>query len=55
MHWFCPNELSRCVDGISQKYVVTKPLIPTIWPIQEGIDLTHKEVITLEEAGFPFD
>jgi hypothetical protein len=27
----------------------------TTWLIQEGIDLTQKEVIILEEAGFSFD
>jgi hypothetical protein len=37
-----------------QKYVVVKPSVPIVWPIQEGINLTQKEVITLEEAGFSF-
>jgi hypothetical protein len=33
MHWFCPDDLSRYVDGIMQKNVVVRPSIPTIWPI----------------------
>jgi hypothetical protein len=54
MHLFCPDDLSRCVGGIVQKYVVSKPLVPTAWLIQEGTNLTQKEVTTLEEAGFSF-
>ncbi len=52
MHWFCPNDLNCCVGGTVQKYVATKLSVPTVWPIQEGI---QKEVITLEEARFSFD
>jgi hypothetical protein len=37
------------------KYIVVRPSIPIVWFIQEGIDLTQKEVITLEEVGFSFD
>jgi hypothetical protein len=37
------------------KYVIPRPSIPTKWPIQKGIDLTQKEVTTLEEVGFSFD
>ncbi len=55
MHWFCFNDLSHCVDGTTRKYIVDRPLMPTIWLIQEGIDLTQKGVITFEEMGFSFD
>jgi hypothetical protein len=54
MHWFCPNDLSCCVSGTTQKYVVPRPLVLTIWPIKEGTNLTQKEIITLEEVGFSF-
>jgi len=47
--------LSHCVSGITQKYTVVRPLVPTIWLIQKGTDLTQKEVITLKEVGFSFD
>jgi hypothetical protein len=30
LHWFCPNDLSHCVDGTMGKYVVVKSLVPTI-------------------------
>jgi hypothetical protein len=26
--------------------------VPSLWPVQEGIDLTQDEVKTLEEIGF---
>jgi hypothetical protein len=47
MHWFFLDDLSHCVDGTSQKYAIVKPSVLTIWPIQEGSDLTQKEVTTL--------
>ncbi len=55
IHWFCLDDLSHCVGGTTQKYVVVRPLMPTIWLIQEGTNLTQKEVITIEEVGFSFD
>jgi hypothetical protein len=55
MHWFCPDDLSHCVNGTTQKYAIIKPLIPIVWPIQEDINLTQKEITTLEEVGFSFD
>jgi hypothetical protein len=55
MHWFCLNDLNHCVGGTVQKYVVVRPSVPIVWPIQEGIDLTQKEVTTLEEVGFFLD
>jgi len=38
-HWFCRDDFDRCVHGTTQKYVITRPIVPTIWPIQEGINL----------------
>jgi hypothetical protein len=43
------------VGGTIQKLGVVRLVFPTIWPIQEGIELIQKEVITLEEARFSFD
>jgi hypothetical protein len=53
IHWFCFDVLSHCVDGTTQKYVDARPLVPIVWLIQEGTNLTQK-AITLEEAGFSF-
>jgi hypothetical protein len=55
MHWFCLDDLNHCVSGTTQKYAVVRPSVPIVWPIQEGTDLTQKEVTTLEEVGFSFD
>ncbi len=55
MHWFCPNDLNCCVSGAMQKYPIARPLVPPIWPIQEGTNLTQKEVTTLKETWFSFN
>jgi hypothetical protein len=55
MHWFCLDDLNCCVHGTTQKYTVVRPSVPTVWPIQEGIDLIQKEATTLEETRFSFD
>jgi hypothetical protein len=47
--------LTCCVGGTTQKHVVVKPLVPTVWLIKEGINLTQKEVLTLEEMRVSFD
>ncbi len=47
--------MSCCVGGTTQKYAVARPLVLTIWLIQEGTNLIQKKVITLEEVGFSFD
>jgi hypothetical protein len=50
--WFCANDLTCCVGGIGRKYYVDKPLVPSMWSMQVGTNLTHFEVTNLEEAGF---
>jgi hypothetical protein len=50
--WFCANDLTCCVGGIGRKYYVDRPLVPSMWSMQVGTNLTHFEVTTLEEAGF---
>ncbi len=43
------------MGGIVQKLAIIRPTIPTLWPIQEGINLTQKDVTTIEEVVFSFD
>jgi hypothetical protein len=38
-----------------KKYVVVCPHVSTVWPIQHSVNLTQKEVSSLEEDGFMFD
>jgi len=51
---FCPNDLNHYVDGTSRKFAVARLVVPTVWPIQKGTNLTQNELITLEEVGFSF-
>jgi hypothetical protein len=36
-------------------FIIARRAIPIVWPIQEIINLTQKEVIILEEVRFSFD
>jgi hypothetical protein len=47
--WFCENDLTRCVGGTREKYCIDRPLVPSTWPVQVGINLIQFEVIALEE------
>jgi hypothetical protein len=47
--------LSYCIAKTLQKFIIARLVVPIIWPIQEGTNLTQKEVTSLEEAGFSFD
>ncbi len=41
---------------IIRKFAIARHVVPTIWPIQKGSNLTQKKVITLEKATrFSFD
>jgi hypothetical protein len=42
----------HCVEGISRKYALDKPTLPSLCPMQAGIDLIQIEVVSLEEVGF---
>jgi hypothetical protein len=37
------------------KFAIVRPVVPTVWLIQKGTNLTQKEVIALEKLGFTFD
>jgi hypothetical protein len=49
---FWVDDLIHCVRGIRRKYCVNKPLVPSTWSLQVGINLSQIEVITLEKVGF---
>jgi hypothetical protein len=40
------------VRGIKCKYVVDKPVVPSIWPMHEGTNFSQYEVKSFEEVGF---
>jgi hypothetical protein len=50
--WFCHDDLMHCVGRTSSKYALNRPTLPSLWLMQERIDLTQIEVVALEEASF---
>jgi hypothetical protein len=50
--WFCEDDLTYCVEGIGKKYCVDRPLVPSMWPMQVGTNLTQFEATILEEVKF---
>jgi hypothetical protein len=56
--FFCPDDIERCVKGFRRKWVdrfsidQERPLIPAVWPVKLGTNLTRLEIINLENAGF---
>ena len=56
--FFCSNDIERCVKGSRRKWIIPysdtleRPPIPTIWPVKIETNLTHTEIVALENAGF---
>jgi hypothetical protein len=50
--YFFGDDLNRCVGGLGRKYVIDRPHVPTIWPIQESTYVIQDEVTTLKEVNF---
>jgi hypothetical protein len=51
MHWFCFHDLSHYVNGTLRKYAIVRLLVPIVWPIQEGIDLSLKGGNNFRRSG----
>ena len=56
--FFCPNDIERCVKDSRCKWVdkfsadQERPPIPPMWLVKLGSNLTHPEILKLENAGF---
>jgi hypothetical protein len=50
--FFCNDDIERCVKGTRRKWVMSRPEVPEIWPVKNGTNLTRKEILALENAGF---
>ena len=50
--FFCNDDIERCVKGTKQKWVQSRPDIPNISPVKIGTNLSKKEILQLESAGF---
>jgi hypothetical protein len=40
------------MKGLRRKWVKSRPDVPDIWPVKFGTNLTKKEILALENAGF---
>jgi hypothetical protein len=50
--FFCNDDIERCVKGTKRKWVQSRPDIPSIWPMRIGTNLSKKEILDFESAGF---
>ena len=56
--FFCSDDIERYVKSSRRKWVIPysdtleRPPIPTIWPVKIGTNLTHTEIVAIENAGF---
>ena len=50
--WFCADDIIRCVHGSKCGWVHDWPVVPTVWPVAMGTNLSRREVLALEDAGF---
>ena len=50
--FFCNDDMEHCVKGTKRKWVQSRPDIPSIWPVKIGTNLSKKEILQFESAGF---
>ena len=49
--WFCPDNVDHTWQTTSS--ITHAPArIPIVWPVEEGTNIIHEEIIKLENAGF---
>jgi hypothetical protein len=50
--FFCNDDIERCVKGTKRRWVKSRPVVPNVWPVKIGTNLSRKEILDLEQAGF---
>jgi hypothetical protein len=50
--FFCNDDIECYVKGTKRKWVHSRPDIPSIWPVKIGTNLSKKEILDFESAGF---
>jgi hypothetical protein len=50
--FFCNDDIERCIKGTKQKWVQSRPDIPSIWLVKIGTNLSKKEILDLENTSF---
>ena len=47
-----PNDIKRCVSENKKKYVLDWHVVPRIWPMKIGTNLSRQEISALEDVEF---
>jgi hypothetical protein len=50
--FICNDDIERCIKGTKQKWVQSRPDIPSIWPMKIGTNFSKKIILDLESADF---
>jgi hypothetical protein len=50
--FFCNDDIERCVKSTKQKWVQSRPDIPSIWLVKIETNFSTKKILDLESAGF---
>jgi hypothetical protein len=48
----CNDDIECCIKGTRQKWVLSRPDIPSIWPMKIRTNFSTKEIFDLESVGF---
>ena len=52
--WFCPDNVDHTWKTTSS-ILHALARIPIVWPVEEGTNIIHEEIIKLENAGFSLE
>jgi hypothetical protein len=50
--FFCNDDIERCIKGTKRRWMKSRPDVPNVWPVKIGTNLSRKEILDLERAGF---
>jgi hypothetical protein len=50
--FFCNDDIECCVKGTKRRWVKSRPDVPNVRPVKIGANLSKKEILDLEHAGF---
>jgi hypothetical protein len=50
--FFYNDDIERYVKDTKRRWLKSKPDVPNVWPVKIGTNLSRKEILDLEHAGF---
>jgi hypothetical protein len=50
--FFYNDDIKHCIKGTKRRWVKSRPDVPNVWPVKIGTNLSKKEILDLEQAGF---